>query len=92
MRRRRDVVEDTEHIDLGVDEEAAADAFARESLLPRIRLEPFLEAGDFGRSAVIAFAREAGVAPGIVVGRLQHDGLIRQGQLNDLKRSVELAS
>ena len=89
-RRRSDVVEDTEDIDLGVDAEVAADAFAREALLPGDQLAAFVEAGDFGRAAVNGFARAAGIAPGIVVGRLQHDGILRQAQLNDLKRTVDL--
>jgi len=34
---------------------------------------------------VQAFARSVGIAPGIVVGRLQHDGIIGFNQLNGLK-------
>lgn len=39
------------------------------------------------KTAVIDFARQIGVHPGIVVGRLQHDGLIEPSWMNDLKQS-----
>jgi HTH-type transcriptional regulator/antitoxin HigA len=38
---------------------------------------------------VRGFARDMGVSPGIVVGRLQHDGVVGKGQLNDLKVRYE---
>jgi hypothetical protein len=34
-----------------------------------------------------AFAQQAGMHPGIVVGRLQHEGLIDRSWMNDLKVS-----
>jgi HTH-type transcriptional regulator/antitoxin HigA len=36
---------------------------------------------------VIEFAKCVGVHPGIVVGRMQHDGLLELTWLNDLKGS-----
>lgn len=41
--------------------------------------------------AVKAFARNVGIHPGIVVGRLQHDGLIDPSWMNDLKVSFRFA-
>jgi plasmid maintenance system antidote protein VapI len=38
------------------------------------------------RFPIIAFAKKAGVAPGLIVGRLQHDGLLRHSQMQHLKR------
>ncbi len=35
---------------------------------------------------VVAFAHEIGIAPGIVVGRLQHEKIIAYSHLNDLRR------
>ncbi|WP_226889680.1 hypothetical protein [Nostoc sp. MG11] len=35
------------------------------------------------------FAAEIGIAPGIVVGRLQHDGILPPSHCNDLKRRFE---
>ncbi|WP_406447582.1 hypothetical protein OHB14_61770 [Streptomyces sp. NBC_01613] len=34
------------------------------------------------------FAHEAGIAPGIIVGRLQHDGALPWTHGNNLKRPV----
>jgi HTH-type transcriptional regulator / antitoxin HigA len=40
-------------------------------------------------AAVETFARSLGIAPGIVVGRLQHDGIIPFSHLNRLKRRLQ---
>jgi HTH-type transcriptional regulator/antitoxin HigA len=40
--------------------------------------------------AVIDFAQKIGLHPAIVVGRLQHDGLIKPSWMNDLKQSFKL--
>jgi HTH-type transcriptional regulator / antitoxin HigA len=68
------------------DEEREANAFARDWLIPRedARRLPQLKS----RSQILAFAKTIGVAPGIVVGRLQHEGLAYQSAFNDLKRKL----
>ncbi len=53
--------------------EAEADRFARLSLIPE-EFEPKL-ATLRSKADVVAFAKELGVSPGIVVGRLHHDQL-----------------
>lgn len=52
--------------------------------------QSFLENGNYTEKSVIHFAEEQGIAPGIVVGRLQNDKLIRPNQLNHLKMKYEL--
>ncbi len=42
------------------------------------------------KAAVITFASRIGVHPGIVVGRLQHEGIIEQAWFNDLKSRFRL--
>jgi HTH-type transcriptional regulator/antitoxin HigA len=42
------------------------------------------------KTAVEAFANQLGIHPGIVVGRLQHDGHIEPSWMNDLKQSFSL--
>jgi HTH-type transcriptional regulator/antitoxin HigA len=42
------------------------------------------------KAAVVSFAQQIGVHPGIVVGRLQHDGLIQPSWMNNLKQSFRL--
>lgn len=69
-------------------EELEADQFARDLLIPR-NLATELPALN-GRPAIRAFAERIGVSPGIVLGRLQHDGLIPQHYLSDLKERWEL--
>jgi HTH-type transcriptional regulator/antitoxin HigA len=71
--------------------EARADQIAREALVPSALLRAFLERSrPDDREAVRSFARDLDVAPGIVVGRLQRDGLLGWELLNDLKRKYEL--
>ena len=54
-------------------QEDEANAFAGEQLIPSKAYEGFMQSGSFGSEPIRAFAREMGVHPGIVVGRLQHD-------------------
>jgi addiction module HigA family antidote len=76
-------------------QEAEADAFAANMLIPPAALGAFL--GDLPpgkyptKAAIVAFADGIGVAPGVVVGRLQHDRLpvgspLPYSHYNDLKR------
>ena len=67
------------------EEEAEADAFARDWLLPPAAYRRFVERSRFSAAAVRAFALEQGIAPGVVVGRLQFDGHLPWTHLNDLK-------
>jgi HTH-type transcriptional regulator/antitoxin HigA len=66
--------------------EAEADGFARDILIPRAEAKqlPALKNLD----DVQRFADGIGIAPGIVVGRLQHDGLWSYSQGNELKRPL----
>lgn len=43
------------------------------------------------KAAVVAFAQQIGIHPGIVVGRLQHDNLIEPSWMNDLKVGFRFA-
>ena len=85
---RRDVfLEDVER--KHNNKEAEADAFARQWLIPDLRYRVFRRLGAFSCAAASRFAFELGIAPGIVVGRLQHDELLEPTQCNDLKRKVD---
>ena len=70
---------------LNANEEADADAFARDCLLPSSAFRLFVGQARFSAAAVRAFAQEQGVAPGIVVGRLQFEKHLPWAHLNDLK-------
>ncbi len=71
------------------EKEAEADAFAREWLIPDARYRVFRRLGAFTCAAASRFAFELGIASGIVVGRLQHDGLLERTQCNHLKKRVD---
>ena len=68
--------------------EAQADTWAQDFLVPRADWDKF--AGAFLGSAgeVRYFAGQQGIAPGIVVGRLQREGILPWDRLNTLKRKL----
>jgi HTH-type transcriptional regulator / antitoxin HigA len=68
--------------------EKEADQFARDWLISPSRYRVFCRLGAFSCAAANRFAFELGIAPGIVVGRLQHDGHLPRTHCNDLKRNV----
>ncbi|MCH7854060.1 MAG: ImmA/IrrE family metallo-endopeptidase [Proteobacteria bacterium] len=57
-------------------QEEEADEFAQKTLIPPAFWRSFVKAGHFGATSIESFADEMDIAPGIIVGRLQHDGLI----------------
>ena len=73
------------------DQEAKADAFAANHLIPRARYDKFVSIRPISRARVLAFARDLGIAPGIVVGRLQHDDFVPFSWFQDLKRTFGFA-
>lgn len=68
--------------------EAEADRFARDLLIPS-RYAAELP-GLLSLDAISEFAERIGVSPGIVVGRMQHDGIIRRPAGDSLKRRFKL--
>jgi addiction module HigA family antidote len=68
--------------------EEEANAFARDFLIPPAhasRLEALARRGKVSKREVRSFAQEVGVAPGIVVGRMQNEGWLPWTHMNDLK-------
>lgn len=70
-------------------QEAEANRFAADLLIPPTAYAGFIERGSFSAHSVNEFARRVGISPGIVVGRLQHEMHIPFSQLNHLKRALE---
>ena len=68
--------------------EEEANRFAADTLIPSDALSAFLMSKDFGNEAIKAFAEEIGVGPGLVVGRLQHDGILQAHQGNAFKQKL----
>ena len=74
------------------DKEEEANTFAANLLIPPSELKQFLRSGQQRSMAGIRqFALEIGIAPGIVVGRLQYDGVLPPSHCNELKRRFEWA-
>ncbi|MFZ5630537.1 MAG: HigA family addiction module antitoxin [Spirochaetota bacterium] len=71
-------------------EETEANHFAGEMLIPEKQYQAFVDCGWFDVGAIKGFAREIGVHPGIVVGRLQHDRLLAHKFQNGLKVQLKL--
>jgi HTH-type transcriptional regulator / antitoxin HigA len=65
--------------------EFEADRFASDLLIPSNEYREFAMNNHFTESSVRNFASKIEVSPGVVVGRLQHDGHISYGYLNDLR-------
>ena len=70
---------------LSTAEEEEANTFAANALIPVEFHDELLNLPTNG-VAVMRFARHVGVSPGIVVGQMQHRGILRRNQLNNLKR------
>lgn len=70
-------------------EEEEANAWAANFLIPQSALQTFV--AGFGKSPgeVIEFAKELGIAPGIVVGQLQKRGIIQFRHMNKLKERYQ---
>lgn len=73
------------------DVENEANEFAGSLLIPEAPYREFAAALPISAAAVKRFARQMGIAPGIVVGRLQHDQVIPHSHLNGLKESLTWA-
>lgn len=74
------------------DREADADRFAANFLIPQEEWESFAGSGPHARTKVQRFASRTGIAPGIVVGRLQHEKLIQHNRLNELRTQFKYGS
>jgi HTH-type transcriptional regulator/antitoxin HigA len=76
----------------GEQSEDEANRFAGEFLIPSAALQPLRAAYPYiSNESIIRFANDQGIAPGIVVGRLQHEKLLDYKQGNGLKRKLEWA-
>ena len=71
--------------DGGADLETEANEWATNALVARADWKQFVASSPRSKSAIRAFADEQGIAPGIVVGTLQHAGLVPWTHLNGLK-------
>jgi Zn-dependent peptidase ImmA (M78 family) len=70
-------------------EEVEANEWASNFLIPESELTRFIIRFTYRDDEVISFAQEQGIAPGIVVGQLQHRKVLRYNQMNHLRERCE---
>lgn len=73
------------------EDERAADTWSEETLINKKEFNAFIKEKDYTEQSIIRFAKEQGIAPGIVVGRMQIEGIIKYSMLNKLKEKYEVA-
>ena len=71
------------------EEEEQADRWAANFIISPKDWRTFSDAREFTAGDVAAFADKQGVSPGIVVGRLQHEGRTHYRNLNQLKAQLQ---
>jgi HTH-type transcriptional regulator / antitoxin HigA len=84
--KKQTFVTDDRTKDLSEDE---ANEFSSSYLIPK-RFDAELATLDSDES-IRSFAKKLGIAPGIVVGRLQKEGILKWNQRNNLKRRLKFA-
>lgn len=67
------------------DFEIEADNFARDYLVPENVIKRFTNTARISEKMILDIAEQLGIAPGIIVGRLQHDRIIESEYINRLK-------
>lgn len=72
-------------------DEKAADQWSSDTLITSGDFERFRREKDYSERSVLRFAKAQGIAPGIVVGRMQLEGMIKYSMLNNLKEKYEIA-
>ena len=68
--------------------ELDADVWAQDFLIPRAQWDEFTDSFRGNAAEVRWFAEQQGIAPGIIVGRLQRAGIVPYNRLNNLKRKL----
>ena len=69
------------------EKEEEADVFASNFLIPAGEWRRFIQSGKYkAKQAVLAFSDDLDISPAIIVGRLQHEGLLPYTHMNDLRR------
>lgn len=85
--RRARATNDVQSVDDFARQEEEANRFSRDFLIPPAEYAQFKRQGSFSENSIRSFAAQIGIAPGIVLGRLQHDRILPYPTtLNRLKR------
>ena len=69
--------------------EMSADFFACDNLIDRIKYKNYVKNKEnINKNSIINFCEEQHIKPGILVGRMQHDGIIKYSEYNELREKV----
>jgi hypothetical protein len=71
--------------------EAEANTFSANFLIPLPVFKCLMKSTPVTEAAILRVAKEIGIAPGIIVGRLQHESIILFNECNHLKKRFEWA-
>lgn len=69
-------------------QEDEANRFAADTLIPPEQFLEFVNNSMFTNESIKSFSKRIGIGPGIVVGRLQHEQIIKPFQGNKLKQTI----
>lgn len=72
-------------------DERDADCFAQNKLIPKKPYADFIKGNDFTKAKIIEFAKVIKTSPCVIVGRLQHDGLLGWNMYHDLITPYQIA-
>lgn len=73
------------------EDEKCADMWSGNTLIDVKSFDDFRAERDYSEQSVLKFAKKQGIAPGIVVGRMQREGMIKYSMLNNLKEKYKIA-
>lgn len=85
LHEKQFLLEWSDRRELNMSEESEANDFASKVLIPQSEMGALRSLPHDYRS-IMRFAKKLTISPGIVVGQLQHLGLVRQDRLNFLKK------
>lgn len=83
-------LEDVECENIQQDKETEADSFASDILLSKINEQEIVDNANFTKEAISMYAEKFKIHTGIIVGRLQHRGLLSYSQYTGLFAKVNL--
>ena len=76
--------------DTTMEQENEADAFSRDILISPEEYRIFIESNCLTEESILSFARDIGIAPGIVLGRLQKENYVPYNMFNNLKVKYQI--
>ncbi|MBM3326076.1 MAG: ImmA/IrrE family metallo-endopeptidase [Calditrichaeota bacterium] len=79
-----DIFIDVERANSQNDFEKEADKFAADTLIPQNEYSKIVNQKNLSRQIITDWADKLGILPGIILGRLQHDKIVKPNQFNDL--------